>query len=180
MENKLNKLILIFCFATPLFLTAQNRFKAGLIVGINAAQINGDNQDGYNKLGLSLGIRGGFDVAETADLTVELFYNNKGAKLTDANAKNNQLFLPNVNIHQADVIIMFNKYLRPKNPEDQAQTMFHIGLSYGRILKTETEVFKRRAAVPQVATFLMIITISKILASLWACRIFLRSVWASV
>ncbi len=154
MKNKLNKLIVIFCLATPCFLIAQNRFKAGLIVGVNAAQINGDNQDGYNKIGLSFGIRGGFDIAETADLTAELFYNNKGARVMEANAKDNSQFLPNVKIHQADVIVMFNKYLRPKNPEDQPKTIFNVGLSYGRILQTETEVFQRRAAVPQVATFL--------------------------
>ena len=48
-----------FLSLNPTVLTAQSPFKAGVSVGLNLAQIDGDHQFGYDKRGLGYGIRGG-------------------------------------------------------------------------------------------------------------------------
>ncbi len=72
----------LFLFSLVLFqekLDAQQRFKAGLIFGLNAAQLNGDESAGYNKLGLHGGLRGVTVLNDKMDLIVEMLYSQRGS-----------------------------------------------------------------------------------------------------
>ena len=51
-------LLFLLCSALDLQAQRRQRFKAGVIAGITAAQIDGDASAGYNKVGLQGGLRG--------------------------------------------------------------------------------------------------------------------------
>lgn len=56
------------------------RFSGGLTAGISASQINGDDSDGYNKLGLVAGVRGEARLNERNALSIELLYAQRGSQ----------------------------------------------------------------------------------------------------
>lgn len=58
----------------------ESRFGAGLVLGLNASQINGDNSGGYNKLGLRVGLRGIAHLSARADLSLDLLYSQRGSR----------------------------------------------------------------------------------------------------
>ena len=47
----------LLCLFTPLAEAQSQRFKAGINIGLTAAQINGDESAEFNKLGLTAGVR---------------------------------------------------------------------------------------------------------------------------
>jgi len=81
------RLLLFGCclFSFTYFLSGQNRsqeqrFGAGLIAGVTASQIDGDESAGYNKLGLQAGARGIVRLTKRTDASVEILYTQRGAK----------------------------------------------------------------------------------------------------
>jgi len=70
--------ILVFYY---LGLNAQDqRFMGGLIIGLNAAQIDGDNAAGYRKAGLLVGLRGGAFLTEKTSITIDMLYSQRGSR----------------------------------------------------------------------------------------------------
>ncbi|HHB78501.1 MAG TPA: PorT family protein [Saprospiraceae bacterium] len=83
---------LSFYILSSIHLQAQDqRFMGGVIVGLNASQIDGDNAAGYNKAGLMVGLRGGAYLTEKASLTVDMLYSQRGSRRVP---KNDELFDP--------------------------------------------------------------------------------------
>ena len=56
------------------------RFSAELLMGVNAAQIEGDGVAGYNKLGLHLGARAGFYLNDNWEVNTEILFSQKGSR----------------------------------------------------------------------------------------------------
>lgn len=52
----------------------------GIIVGLNASQIDGDLAAGYNKAGLLVGLRGGAYLTEKASITIDMLYSQRGSR----------------------------------------------------------------------------------------------------
>ena len=149
------KFSLIFLLLCQLSLTAQNRFKAGVAGGLNFSQINGDNQNGYNKIGGSLGIKGGFDIAHNIDLSAELFYNNKGSKPSREDlTRSGRSYLPTINLHTADMMIISNFYNKINPSDEFYKISFHIGFSYVKLLRSQTEVTRYLNPVPNIGQYL--------------------------
>ena len=79
----MTRYILLVVFA--IFLSQANaqvfeRFGAGLIGGMTASQIDGDDLAGYNKLGFTAGIRGTAEIKPWLDFAVELLYSQRGSR----------------------------------------------------------------------------------------------------
>ena len=80
--------ILIF-FTTSIFAQSSRkkyvpnneRFNAGLVFGYNASQIDGDYYKGFNKYGLTAGIRGITRLTSNFDFNIEILYSKKGSKI---------------------------------------------------------------------------------------------------
>jgi hypothetical protein len=74
----MKKLIIILVLGLPVVAYAQ-RFKGGVVLGLNACQIDGDSLSGYNKAGLTGGafVYTDFDNKWSAQL--ELKYSSKGS-----------------------------------------------------------------------------------------------------
>lgn len=78
----------LMCFSTIVFaqkrkqyIPNNERFNAGLIIGLNASQIDGDYYKGFNKRGLTGGIRGITRLTPNFDFNVEILYSKKGSKI---------------------------------------------------------------------------------------------------
>ena len=58
--------------------TAQQRFKAGVIGGLNASQIQNDDVGGYRRLGIQGGLRAITIFTDKIDLFFEILYSQRG------------------------------------------------------------------------------------------------------
>lgn len=58
----------------------KNRFNAGIVIGANTSQIDGDNYLGYDKYGFFGGVRGIARLNTKSELVLELLYNKKGSR----------------------------------------------------------------------------------------------------
>lgn len=136
-------IIIYFILLFHLETNAQNRFKAGAMMGLNFAQIQGDLQQGYNKLGLSAGIKGGVGLQPNLDLSVELLYNNRGAKYkSDIKYRDKSAFLPDITLHYADMVGVVNYLFSPNNELNRYNQSLHFGFSFGRLIKSKTLIIK--------------------------------------
>ena len=78
LSGYLTLIIALFLFN---FSSAQEqRFNAGLVVGLNASQIDGDQLAGFDKLGLTAWVRGIAKLGETIDMNIEFLYSERGSK----------------------------------------------------------------------------------------------------
>ena len=72
---------------------AQARFKASAFAGINLGQIDGDRQQGFRKLGASLGLDGSIYLRPDFDISTQLLFNQKGAQPSSDNKSTHNLAL---------------------------------------------------------------------------------------
>ncbi|MBC7773865.1 MAG: PorT family protein [Phycisphaerae bacterium] len=77
-HTKTLPLILLAFF--PMLLTAQPRFRAGVVAGISASQIDGDISRGFNKLGFLGGLRVIARLKGRSDASMEILYAQRGCQ----------------------------------------------------------------------------------------------------
>jgi hypothetical protein len=95
----MKRYLLLILFTFPLFSFAQSKknfFEGGLVIGFNAAQVDGDKLAGFHKIGANMGVLGGFPIfKKNLYFQFELLYSQKGSRMS-----NNQLnaqVTPNTN-----------------------------------------------------------------------------------
>lgn len=75
-------IISLFCLLSGA-LSAQSKpqvFKAGIVGGLTAFQIDGDNSAGFNKLGLQGGIRGIVLIKKNMDISFDMLFTQRGSQ----------------------------------------------------------------------------------------------------
>ena len=94
---------------------SQNKFKGGLIVGINGSQIDGDSMSGFDKGGLLAGVFIDFPLSAKTYLSMELLYSMKGSKQKDQNSAN-YIYGPwyMLRLTYIDVPLLLNYKIREK------------------------------------------------------------------
>jgi Outer membrane protein beta-barrel domain len=148
-------LILFFTLFTEGGIWAQqqpvSRFKAGAMVGFNLAQIHGDNQDGYGKKGSSLGLNGSMVILPDFDICTELLYNERGAaQSTYSDYRVNQYYTE-IDLKYSEMAILARYYFMPRMLENYYRQSIKIGVSYGRLLKSQTSVLRNRTLITPIA-----------------------------
>ncbi len=78
--HKIGKIVLVILFAFETINTTAQKFKGGLLGGLSTSQIDGDTQEGFNKLGLFSGVFVETNFTELVGAKLELYYIGKGAK----------------------------------------------------------------------------------------------------
>jgi len=121
-------LLLSFLFSNEI--EAQQRFKAGLIAGVNVSQINGDASAGFHKVGLVGGLRGVTILTDKMELSIELLFSQQGSRseLTTQTIANQFT----IHLNYAAVPVIFN--YRDWDQGDYHRLHFHGGLAYSRLL----------------------------------------------
>jgi Outer membrane protein beta-barrel domain len=129
--------------------TAQARFKATAFAGINLSQIDGDEQDGYRKPGLSLGINGSIFINPAFDISTELMYSTKGAALTgNINADQRNTYFSTFDLKYSEIALLTNFYLKPNSSKTYYTRSIHLGFSYGRLLQSATSIYRGNQLQP--------------------------------
>lgn len=127
MKNKLLFLLLFSLF----FINRPYAQKFGIaaIAGVNLAQINGDNQRGFKKVGAALGIRSIVNLEEKWKLHVEILHSQRGASPSDQ--RNISL-----NLNYAETPIYLSYQI--SNYESTGLYRIYAGGSFGRLISYET------------------------------------------
>jgi len=146
----MKKIFILFCFVLICLFFNQSvfaqdkynknvadteRFSAGILIGVNNAQIDGDAQKGFDKFGLTGGIRGIARINSRLELNIEMLYSKKGSKIFSEGF----LFAPNpqknriIDLTYVDAPIYFKYLLR------DLATTWHVELGgvYSRLTNTE-------------------------------------------
>jgi Outer membrane protein beta-barrel domain len=148
MKRKIT-LPLFFCLLLSAnLLHAQDRFKAGVAVGLNLTQLDGDLQQGYDKPGLNLGLKGFVIIKPQFDVSAELFFNQKGATYSSSKTLGDTKTLYSIfTFNYADVIFLANFNINPNEAETHYRHTFHTGISFGRLVNSTTSV--QRGSIAQ-------------------------------
>ncbi|MEO1513561.1 MAG: outer membrane beta-barrel protein [Bacteroidota bacterium] len=140
MKLNLSYLLLCLLLIGATTLSAQRRFKAGPVVGLNASQIDGDRYAGYNKMGLNAGIRVAAQLTDRSELVIELLYSQRGSQ--SELVRGTDLFPFQIKTDYVAVPIMYN--LKDWLIEEDGGDSYHKvsitgGLTYGRLITSEID-----------------------------------------
>ena len=129
-KNIFLTLLFFVCCLISLKVEAQ-RFKAGLIVGMNAAQIDGDATAGYNKIGIRGGLRSTILLQDKMDIGIDILYSQRGSQ--SGLIAGNVVDQLKINLQYIEVPITFNYSDWYQEEDDFYRVQFTGGLSYGRL-----------------------------------------------
>ena len=126
--------ILLCTLVQSVQLAAQeSRFGASLVLGLNAAQLRGDFSAGFNKLGITAGVKGITSLSDQLDLNVELLYGQRGSR-NDIFGPTADLFSINLNYLDIPVTISINDWLVGQGSDAYYKVQGHAGISYSRLI----------------------------------------------
>jgi hypothetical protein len=124
---------------------SQQRFKAGVFLGINAAQIDGDQRQGYNKGGLQTGLRGVAILDKRNEISIELAFSQRGSKSTRRSSSSATRFSNSsasrpltIGLAYADASLFYN-FLTSESYKGHYALHLHTGLTFSRLLSSEVE-----------------------------------------
>jgi hypothetical protein len=102
-------------------------FTGMLVAGVNLSQIDGDKLAGFNKPGLTGGVRVSARLTDRWHLSTEMLYSPQGANQVARDDISSPYSKIRLNLVEAPVMIHFNDW----------KIQAGAGLSYGRIINTE-------------------------------------------
>ncbi|MBA2423026.1 MAG: PorT family protein [Chitinophagales bacterium] len=101
------------------------RFRAGIVLGLNATQVDGDDYAGYHKLGLNGGFTAQLPVSKKFFFSTEILYSQKGAK---SRTFQGVPLAYRTKLNYAEIPLLFNF-------QEKHAVNFGLGVSYGRLIK---------------------------------------------
>ena len=129
-----SKLIFLAAFCLSLVQLNAQTFKAGIVAGFTASQINGDDSAGFNKPGLEGGLKSLVNISEKSDLSLEILYSQRGAK-DEARADGNVQNIYRTTYVAVPLIFSYKDWAA----EEYYRLHFQGGLSYGRLINAELD-----------------------------------------
>jgi hypothetical protein len=112
------------------------RFSAGLIAGLNASQIDGDDLAGFDKVGLTGGIKTVMEFDSPWKINVEFLYSERGSRPDIFNPEYDPDIEISLKYIEIPVYISIGDWWQE---EDKYHKMSaYAGLSYGRLLDART------------------------------------------
>lgn len=111
----------------------ERNFGAAFIAGLNAAQLDGDNSIGFNRLGPSLGIQGNTNLTEKIRINLEFLYSQRGSQ-NELIGNFSDAF--KINLHYLDIPVTVNFMDWEYSDGDETYYKVHLvlGAQYGRLL----------------------------------------------
>jgi hypothetical protein len=141
-----------FLFILLIFnnLQAQARFKGGFVMGMNAAQIDGDNTAGYRQVGASGGVRALVDLGKRWELLIDILYSQKGGrKSVDNESPFGQVAFSRLNYLEVPVLLNLRDWKAlTKDGYSYYRIYASLGLSYNRLFNsTSNDNFSHKAVI---------------------------------
>jgi Outer membrane protein beta-barrel domain len=138
---KYKKIFFIICITLIINdLSAQSRFRGGLVAGLNAAQINGDNTSGYRQVGLSSGVRALVELGGRWQLSLDILYSQKGGrKSVDNESPFGKEAYSRFNYLEVPVLINFRDWeVTSKSGEKYYKVFASAGVSYSSLFSASS------------------------------------------
>ena len=147
----MKKTLFIILCTFPLFTFAQsgkkNFFEGGILLGLNADQVDGDKLFGYHKLALNAGVVGGFPIySRNFFINFELLYSVKGSRSTPGEVNQNLNENYELTLRYADVPV----YLQYRDKDGKVRV--GLGMSYGRLFSAK-EIIDYKDHENAISTF---------------------------
>ncbi len=134
-----NFTILIVICLFPCILMAQPRFKAGIIAGVTASQIDGDYSAGYNKLGLQGGLRVISRLTKRTDASLEFLFSQRGAQEELVQNRYGDPLNP-ITLNYVEIPVQWHYKDWLIEGDDASKSFYRVsinaGLSYARLIST--------------------------------------------
>jgi hypothetical protein len=115
-------------------------FRAGLLLGMNAAQIDGDELRGFDKAGLNLGARFAMVFTPRTELSMDLLYSQRGAQAPPS--RDNSTLLNKYSLHYLEVPFIFHYKDWAAVTTDET-TFYRLevtgGLAYSRLIRARMQ-----------------------------------------
>lgn len=127
--------LLAFLLLSPSASLAQT-FKMSMVTGFNACQINGDNLAGFDKVGLTAGLKARWETPALFDLNIEFLYSQRGSRP--------DIFTPSydpdihVNLQYAEIPVYVTLSDWWQEAGQYHKVAVQGGLSYGRLIDART------------------------------------------
>jgi hypothetical protein len=123
----------LFLFPSAAQSQSAQRFKAGIIAGLTASQIDGDESAGYHKVGWQAGLRGAVILKPKQQASIEILYTQRGCR---NEPETFPYFSTTLDYIEVPVQWHYSDWLA--EAADDADNFYRIqlnvGLSYGRLL----------------------------------------------
>jgi len=89
-------------------------FEGGVLLGVNGSQVDGDEQGGYKKAGLIIGVYVYKPITKNSGLKIETYYVGKGAVL-NIDYQDGSIFQEfNTKLHYIELPFLYNLKFHPK------------------------------------------------------------------
>jgi len=140
MTNLKFRALLLLLGLLPFLCEGQQRFKAGIIAGLTASQIDGDLSAGYNKLGLQAGLRGIAILGARTEGSIEFLYAQRGCQSDLIRDEFAPYFSLTLNYLEIPVQFHYKDWLIEGEDEskDYYKVSFNAGFSYARFMSYKT------------------------------------------
>lgn len=131
---------LLFLWLNLSLFAQSSPFKAGVTIGVNFAQVDGDKLFGYQKKGVTAGLKGSIVLNPKWEISTELLYNVKGAEPSRQEKKTNKRLIT-LNLRYAEIPILA-KYAFIPSEEGYYKWQVFGGFSYGRLIGSKYDIQK--------------------------------------
>ena len=130
-------LFILACLFLQTNTSAQQRFKAGLIAGLNASQIQNDDVGGYDRLRVQGGLRAIAIFTDRFDLNIELLYSQRGSYAKEGSPRcfNGPLDIT-ANYVEIPVLATIKDWMHEEDGYYRIQASG--GFSYGRLISSSS------------------------------------------
>lgn len=130
-----------FCFYSLLFLLpyfglSQSGFNAGIIAGLNTAQINGDGHAGYDKFGFVTGLQTGIFIGKKSELALEFLYSQRGSQ--SKVIKGTAIPVERIHLDYIEIPLIYQYNDWYVEDLDYYKVWVEGGLSYGNLFQVKT------------------------------------------
>lgn len=128
--------IVFFSLWFTSFASAQSFFKGSAVLGLNVSQIDGDNLAGYDKFGLTGGVKVEFPLNAVLDLGIEFLFSQRGSRSQIIQNRFVELSKIHLNYVELPLIIKWSDWWI----EEEAYYKFnlHAGISNGYLVSANT------------------------------------------
>ena len=135
---------LVILFLTSLSAQRKRRyspFRAGVSVGLNAGQIDGDAYRGYRKFGLQVGIQGLVVLTERFYVSTEILLSQRGARPSNKERSESFENYIDIRLGYIEVPILLNWKMGKEEEATHYSWEIFGGASIGRLTQTKVKTF---------------------------------------
>ena len=129
-------MIIVLSVIAPYSSVFSQRFSAGVLAGINACQIDGDQLAGFDKVGVTGGIKAILNFESAFDLNVEFLFSQRGSRPDIFNPEYDPDIEVNLIYAELPVYVTLGDWWQEK--EQYYKVSAQAGISYGRLISART------------------------------------------